>query len=121
MDSGEEHLSRRTKEIRNPKECRMTKVEESWASITWACGCRISGFFGHSSSASLVHVSHRRLNDFIRRGQTGLGLANAVLAQGAHAHFARASAQDRRRHFFIDQLAGFVINDENLEDAETPP
>src|SRR5580704_8025073 len=43
----------------------------------------------------LVDVSDGGADDFLGGGQAGQDLADAVLAQGAHAHFARAVAEDR--------------------------
>src|SRR2546423_9338087 len=67
-----------------------------------------------------THIPPRRFNNFARGCQPRLRFADAILPQSPHAHFARTGAQDRRRHFFINQLPRFIIYHENFKDAKAP-
>src|SRR5580765_8165111 len=69
------------------------------------------------SQESLRVVAHRRTNHFFRRGHSRQNLADAVLAQSAHAHLARAGAQHGRGHFVVDQFARVVIYDEHFKET----
>src|SRR3954469_10100046 len=87
--------------------------------MAWARGScfRIDGT-DKGRCFQLVGVSHGGANDFFGGSETGQDLTGAIFAQGSHAHFPRASAQDRGRDFVVDEFSSFVIDQENLKDAE---
>src|ERR1017187_4916878 len=77
-----------------------------------------SSFFILPSSFPLRFVAERRADDLLRRREPGQHLADAVLAQGAHAHFAGARAQNRGGRLVVNQLPRFIVNQENFKNAE---
>src|ERR1017187_1316897 len=68
----------------------------------------------------LRFVAGRRADDLLGRRHAGEHLADAVLAQRAHAHLTGARAQDGRRHLVVNQFPRLVVNDENFKNAEAP-
>src|ERR1019366_10739480 len=93
-------------------ECRMKKLAPPVES-----GFNSSFFIFHSSFP-LRLIAERRADDLLSRREPGEHLADAVLAQGAHAHFAGARAQNRGGRLVVNQLPRFIVNDEYFKDAE---
>ena len=68
-------------------------------------------------SGRSVGVRHGGVNNFAAGGESGEHLADAILAQRAHAEFARAAAELAGGEAGVDHLAHLVIDEEQLEDA----
>ena len=76
-------------------------------------------FVGMAAFHALIAISDSRPNDFFRGSHSSNHLSRAIFPQRAHSRFSGADSQGRCRHFVVNKLSRFVIDKENLEDAET--
>src|SRR5882724_12163835 len=72
-----------------------------------------------NSPRSSAQVPHCDRDYFFGRGEAGHYLADAVLAECAHAELARSLAQQQGRAAFVDHVAHVVVDLKNFEDAHS--
>src|SRR6516165_4165506 len=90
-----------------------------WTSVKHKCHDSSRTSSGYQTRAGSLDIAHGGSDNLIRRRQPGEHFADAVFAKRAHAHFTRAIAQHGRRDLFVNQLAGIVIDYENLKNTKS--